>query len=232
MDPFFLDRLIFNLVVLNPLDRSLKLDYRLVDNSSFSALYDLDINPSDKRREYVTFWNPHTDSNIYGQVTRKHPHTETADIRHFDLVTNEIGLESLVKCPGCSLNGQKKCIFTVPLQNIVKIEIVGKKQHHKVMLKNSPSKLGTQSPVISINYLQVPSLNLLFQFDGIIIESSTRHLIKDIFAANAVSNIIDLHRNNDLKSMTRQAKVHWNTIWSIFTLDQTTYSTSFHQRKL
>ncbi|CAI2171593.1 14493_t:CDS:2 [Funneliformis geosporum] len=36
--------LIFNLVVLNPLDRSLKLEYRLDDNSSFILLHDLDIN--------------------------------------------------------------------------------------------------------------------------------------------------------------------------------------------
>ncbi|CAI2197029.1 19441_t:CDS:1, partial [Funneliformis geosporum] len=37
------------------LDRSLKLEYRLDDNSSYISLYDLDINPSDTKREYVTF---------------------------------------------------------------------------------------------------------------------------------------------------------------------------------
>ncbi|CAI2188902.1 2193_t:CDS:2, partial [Funneliformis geosporum] len=113
--------------VLNPLDRSLKPEYRLNDNSSFMSFYDLNINPSDTNRKYVTFWNPSTNTNINGQITRKHLHIETADIRHFNLISNNMELESLVKCPGCSLN---------------------------------------------------------------------------------VSNIIDLHRNGDLKSLTRQAKVH------------------------
>ncbi|CAI2186072.1 20704_t:CDS:2, partial [Funneliformis geosporum] len=60
--------------ILNPLDKSLKLEYRLDDNSSFISLYDLDINTSDTRREYVTFWNPLTNTNIYEQVTRKYSH--------------------------------------------------------------------------------------------------------------------------------------------------------------
>ncbi|CAI2190359.1 2764_t:CDS:1, partial [Funneliformis geosporum] len=93
--------------------RSLKLEYRLNDNSSFISLYNLDINPSDTKREYVNFWNPLTNTNVYGQITRKHPHIETADICHFNLITNDIGLESLVKCSGCSLNGKKKYVSKV-----------------------------------------------------------------------------------------------------------------------
>ncbi|CAI2199358.1 6741_t:CDS:1, partial [Funneliformis geosporum] len=70
------------------------------------------------------------------------------------------------------------------------------------------AKSGTQSPKISINYLKVSSIMYLFQFNDIIIESSVRYFTKDIFATTAVSNIIDLYRNDDLKSLTRQAKVH------------------------
>ncbi|CAI2173896.1 10238_t:CDS:2 [Funneliformis geosporum] len=252
-------------------------------------------------------------------------------------------LESLVKYPDCSLNGKKKCVSKVPFQNIVKIDIIGKKQHQKVTLKNSPysslihptsdnsdncrmgigwiclnqqqsfrasvtnwvsstraeifalltaliifskhfkvtlytdsmatihsfssyisnnnlsvqifekvsikyivnqsnlnvtlikvkrhsgdiynniandlAKSGTQSPEISINYLKVSTIMCLFQCNDIIIKSSVRRFTKDIFAVTAVLNIIDLHRNNDLKSLTRQANVYWMTIWSIFTLD-------------
>ncbi|CAI2197262.1 14239_t:CDS:1, partial [Funneliformis geosporum] len=90
--------------VLNPLDRSLKPEYRLDDNSSFMSFYDLNINPSDTKREYITFWNPITNINVYRQITRKHLHIETADIRHFNLISNDLGLESLVKYSGCSLN--------------------------------------------------------------------------------------------------------------------------------
>ncbi|CAI2177447.1 3121_t:CDS:2 [Funneliformis geosporum] len=86
IDSSFFDRFIFNLVVLNPLDRSLKLEYRLDDNSSYISFYDLDINPSDTKREYVTFWNSLTNTNIYRQITRKHLHIETADIHHFNLI--------------------------------------------------------------------------------------------------------------------------------------------------
>ncbi|CAI2192648.1 1371_t:CDS:2, partial [Funneliformis geosporum] len=114
--------------------RSLKLEYILDDNSSFMSLYDLAINPSDTKREYVMFWNllTNNNNNIYRQITRKHLHIETADIRHFNLITNNMGLESLVKYPGCSLNGKKKCVSKIPFQNIVKIDIIGKKQHQKV----------------------------------------------------------------------------------------------------
>ncbi|CAI2199225.1 14183_t:CDS:2, partial [Funneliformis geosporum] len=87
-----------------PLDRSLKPEYRLDDNSSFMSFYDLNINPSDSKREYVIFWNPITNTNVYRQITRKHLHIETADIHHFNLISNDLGLGSLVKCPGCSLN--------------------------------------------------------------------------------------------------------------------------------
>ncbi|CAI2178856.1 5724_t:CDS:1, partial [Funneliformis geosporum] len=68
------------------------------------SLYDLDINPSDTKKEYVTFWNLFTNTNVYEQITRKHSHIETADIRHFNLITNDMGLESLVKYPSCFLN--------------------------------------------------------------------------------------------------------------------------------
>ncbi|CAI2192063.1 10804_t:CDS:2, partial [Funneliformis geosporum] len=94
----------------------------------------------------------------------KHLHIETANIRHFSLIINDIGLESLVKYPDCSLNE-------------------------------------TQSSEISINYPKVLSIKYLFQFNDIIIESSVRHFI---IAVTAVSNIIDLHKNDDLKSLTRQ----------------------------
>ncbi|CAI2185080.1 1749_t:CDS:2 [Funneliformis geosporum] len=70
------------------------------------------------------------------------------------------------------------------------------------------AKSETQSPEISINYLKVPSITCLFQFNDIIIESSVRHFTKNIFATTVVSNIIDLHRNDDFKSLTRQTKVH------------------------
>ncbi|CAI2197986.1 998_t:CDS:1, partial [Funneliformis geosporum] len=88
--------------------RSLKLKYRLDDNSFFISLYNLNINPSDTRREYVTFWNLLTNTNIYGQVTRKHPHIRITNIHHFNLITNDMELESLVKCPGCFLNDKKE----------------------------------------------------------------------------------------------------------------------------
>ncbi|CAI2192522.1 9830_t:CDS:2, partial [Funneliformis geosporum] len=83
--------------------RSLKPEYRLDDNSSFISFYDLNIDPSDIKREYVTFWNPITNTNVYG----------------------------LVKCPGCSLNGKRKCMSKIPFQNIVKIDIIGKNNRQK-----------------------------------------------------------------------------------------------------
>ncbi|CAI2190944.1 15228_t:CDS:1, partial [Funneliformis geosporum] len=55
----------------------------------------ININPSETNREYVTFWNPSTNTNDYEQITRKHLHIETADIRHFNLISNDMGLESL-----------------------------------------------------------------------------------------------------------------------------------------
>ncbi|CAI2164477.1 8385_t:CDS:2 [Funneliformis geosporum] len=178
-------------------------------------LYDLYINPSNTKREYVTFWNPLTNTCIYEQIIRKYPHIKIADICYFNLITNDMGLESLVKCPNCFLNSKKKCMSKVPFQNIVKIDIIGKKQHQKVKgysgdiydiynnIADNLAKSGIQSPEISINYLNVPFITCLFQFNDIIIESSVRLFTKNIFATTAVSNIIDLHRNDDLKSLTR-----------------------------
>ena len=116
--------------------------------------------------------------------------------------------------------------------NVTLIKVKGHSGDIYNNIADDLAKSGTQSPGISINYLNVPAINCLFQFNNITVESSVRHFVKDIFAATAVSNIIDLHRNDDLKSLTRQAKINWITIWSIFTLDQATYSTSFQQRKL
>ncbi|CAI2179228.1 4474_t:CDS:2, partial [Funneliformis geosporum] len=110
---------------------SLKPEYRLDNNSSFMSFYDLNINPSDTKKEYVTFWNLLTNTNIYGQITRKHLHIEKDDIRHFNLISNDMGFESLVKCPGCFLNGKKKCVSKIPFQNIVKIDIIGKNNRQK-----------------------------------------------------------------------------------------------------
>ncbi|CAI2198094.1 17290_t:CDS:1, partial [Funneliformis geosporum] len=86
--------------------------------------------------------------------------------------------------------------------NVTLIKVKGHSSDFYNNIADDLARLRTQSPMNSINYLQVSSLNLLFQFDGIIIESLARHLIKNIFAAIAVSNIIDLHKNADLKSLT------------------------------
>ena len=74
-------------------------------------------------------------------------------------------------------------------------------------------------PPLSINYLKIPSINILFQFYNIKIESSARQFIKCLFDASNFSAILDLQRNDDLKKLTRQSKIHWNTIWLIFTLN-------------
>ncbi|CAI2181223.1 2639_t:CDS:2 [Funneliformis geosporum] len=93
--------------------------------------------------------------------------------------------------------------------NVTLIKVKGHSGDIYNNIANDLARLGIQSLMISINYLQVYSLNLLFQFDDIIIESSARHFLKNIFAATAVSNIIDLHKNADLKSLTQQSKVYW-----------------------
>ncbi|CAI2198632.1 8440_t:CDS:1, partial [Funneliformis geosporum] len=62
------------------------------------------INPDDTRKEYVTFWNLLINTNIYGQVTRKYLCIETADIRYFNLITNDMRLESFIKYLSCFLN--------------------------------------------------------------------------------------------------------------------------------
>ncbi|CAI2191704.1 18134_t:CDS:1, partial [Funneliformis geosporum] len=53
------------------------------------------------------------------------------------------------------------------------------------------AKSGTQSPEIFINYLKVPSIICLFQFNDIIIESSVRHFTKNIFAATDRQKFIE-----------------------------------------
>ncbi|CAI2198132.1 15500_t:CDS:2, partial [Funneliformis geosporum] len=233
IDSSFLDRLIFNLIVLNPFNRSLKLEYKLDDNSFFMSLYDLDINSSDTKREYVTFWNPIININIYGQITRKYLYIEIVNIRQFNLITNDmisnnnLSVRTFEKVSNYTLWKTIKYIVDQSNLSVTLIKVKGHSGDIYNNIADDLAKSETQSPEISINYLKVLSIKCLFQFNDIIIESSVKHFTKNIFTATAVSNIIDLHRNDDFKSLTKQAKVYWTTIWSIFTLDQATYSTSF-----
>jgi ribonuclease HI len=64
------------------------------------------------------------------------------------------------------------------------------------------AKSGTQLPPLSINYLKIPSINILFNFNQIPIESSIRYFLKYLFDASNFSAILDLQRNEELKLLT------------------------------
>ncbi|CAI2176429.1 11431_t:CDS:2 [Funneliformis geosporum] len=198
---------------------SLKLEYRLDDNSSFISLYDLDINPSDTRREYVTFWNLLTNTNTYssliyptsnncrigiGWICLNQQQFFHASVTNWILSTRaEIFafLIALIVFP----KNSKVTLFTDSMKitkyivnqlnlSVTLIKIKGYSSDIYNDIANNLAKSGTQSSKIFINYLKVLFIKCLFQFNDIIIKSSVRHFIKDIFAATAVLNIIDLHR--------------------------------------
>jgi hypothetical protein len=117
----------------------------------------------------------------------------------------------------------------------LKVTLVKVKGHSDDVYNNIAdhiAKSGTQLPPLSINYLKIPPINIVFNFNQITIESSVRYFLKNLFDASNFSAILDLQRNEEIKMLTRQSKVHWKTVWSVFSLNQSSHSTSFHQRKI
>ena len=175
---------IFDLVVINPTNRSLKTDFRLDYNASFYSLYIIELNQLDRKREHVTFWNSKTRSTLFGQIKDKIFNSVISKVHYLIIEVNSLGHNVLVKCSGCNLNDFKPiCILKVPFKNLVKVDI----------LSNTPTS-SYRSPKLSLFELDFLAKTKVFSvirspLTPIITNPNILPIINEQFYSNLLSEI-------------------------------------------
>jgi len=94
------------------------------------------------------------------------------------------------------------------------------------------AKDGCNTPPLSLLLNNVPSSDLSFCFNNIPIEVSIRGFLKQLFAAQAFGNFLNLNRNDKLRVLTVNKSINWFAIWNLFSMNTSSLSTSFASCKL
>jgi len=64
---------------------------------------------------------------------------------------------------------------------------------------------------LNLNYTRLPDVNLMLTCDYLLIEASSRRCIKQMQEAKNFHQYLQLHRNNDLNTLTKLQHINWSS---------------------
>ena len=95
----------------------------------------------------------------------------------------------------------------------LKIKLIKVKAHSSDRLNNKADilakKAAVSAPNLSLQYMNLPGLLLGITYDNLVIETSSRKIIKQIFDAHAFYDTLQLRRHSDLRTLTEYHHINW-----------------------